>query len=84
VDFEFIRCGLNLDQVNLYNVPENPEKPGDYQWEALSDQAAREIITGSIGQYLRQDAIMEIELQERKAESWLKTQLENLATEWKP
>ena len=84
VDFEFIRCGLNLDQVNLYNVPENPEKPGDYQWEALSDPAAREIITGSIDQYLRQDAFVEIELQESKAESWLQTQLKNLAAEWKP
>jgi len=84
VDFEFIRCGLNLEQVNFYDVPENPEKPGDYQWEALSDQAAKTIIKSNIDKYLRQDAFKIIEKQERNAENWLKTQLKNLASEWKP
>jgi hypothetical protein len=83
VDFAFIRCGLNLDQVIRYNVQENPEKPGDYQWEALSDQAAQEIITSNITRYLRQDAFTEVEKLENMAESWLKDQLKNLAVSWK-
>jgi len=33
VEFAFIRCGLNIDQVIRYSVQENPEKPGDYQWK---------------------------------------------------
>ena len=32
VDFEFINCGLNAEQVKKYKIPENFEKPGDYQW----------------------------------------------------
>jgi hypothetical protein len=36
VDYKFIRCGLTLEQVKKYSVPENPDKPGEYQWEALA------------------------------------------------
>ncbi len=43
--FEFVRCGLTAEQVSLYNVPENIEHPGAYQWEALTDEGAREIMT---------------------------------------
>lgn len=43
-------CGLTEEQVIKYNVPENFEKPG-YQWEALTDSQAKEIITGFIAKY---------------------------------
>ncbi|MCH7571064.1 MAG: hypothetical protein IH919_10955, partial [Deltaproteobacteria bacterium] len=32
------------DQVDEYNVPENPERPGTYQWEGLDDDAAQALI----------------------------------------
>lgn len=48
VDFEFSHCGLNKDQAKAYNVPENPNKPGEYQWEALTDKQARELILGGL------------------------------------
>ena len=84
VDFEFIRCGLNSDQVQRYGVPENPEKPGEYQWEALPDMAAKEIISGHVDQYLRHDAFSELETEERNAESWLRGELAGLADRWEP
>jgi len=40
----FIRCGLTQEQVDKFGVPENFEHPGSYQWEALSDPQAKEII----------------------------------------
>lgn len=79
--FEFVRCGLDEDQVYQYNVPENPEKPGQYQWEALSDEGAREIITESVGQYLRHDAFTEVEQKERDATAKIRAELTRLAKE---
>ena len=84
VDFTFIRCGLNIDQVIRYNVQENPEKPDDYQWEALTDRAAEEIITGNINRYLLQDAFIEVEQRDNKAEIWLRNHLLDLEAAWKP
>ena len=51
LDFSFVRCGLNADQVKRYNVIDNPEKPGCYQWEALSDSVACEIVLSSLNKY---------------------------------
>ena len=53
VEFEFIHVGLNDEQVYQYDVPENPEKPGEYQWEGLDDEPAAEIITGATGTLYR-------------------------------
>ncbi len=47
-DIEFIRCGLSEEQVRKYEVPENFEHPGSYQWEALTDAAAKQIIEDSL------------------------------------
>ena len=59
VDYKFIRCGLTIEQVEKYGVPENPDKPGDYQWEALAgdrEYAAGEIIRDAIKTFMRLDA----------------------------
>jgi len=44
VYFEIERVGLTLDQAVSMGVPENFEKPGDYQWEALTDAQAASLI----------------------------------------
>lgn len=46
-DFEFIRVGLNEGDGERLGIPANWEKPG-YQWEALDDVAAREMIVGAL------------------------------------
>lgn len=51
VDFEFIRCGLTLEQAKKYRLPENPERLGQYQWEALSDEQAGELILSNLKKY---------------------------------
>lgn len=83
VDFDFVRCGLTAEQVGRYDIPENPEKPGEYQWEALPDQAANEIITGAVGRYLRHDAFSDAESLERRAERWLRGELAYLPDKWR-
>lgn len=64
VDFEFIRGGLNPGDEVRYNIMENPEKPGTYQWEALSDEVAGEIITQEVGRLISQSSFSETELEE--------------------
>jgi hypothetical protein len=54
-DIEFVRCGLTEDQVAKYEIPQNFEHPG-YQWEALTDAHAKEIIEGSLRQWYDVDA----------------------------
>lgn len=50
---EFTHCGLNAEQVEQFGLPDDPEHPGKgkYQWEALTDPQAREIIEGALDQY---------------------------------
>jgi hypothetical protein len=52
VDFQVVRCGLNQGDEIKYNIPESIDKPGAYQWEALGNSAASELITNSIKKYL--------------------------------
>lgn len=51
-EFEWVRAGLNEGDDDVYDIPENPEKPGTYQWEALDDEQAGTLITESLEQFL--------------------------------
>lgn len=82
-EFKFVHCGLNAQQVKLYGVPENPEKPGEYQWEALTDDAARSIITTNTSRYLRDDGVVEAERLERQATRWLRRELVGVVDKWR-
>jgi len=66
-NFDFVRCGLNAGDNVRYNIPENFDKPGTYQWEGLSDRAARELITSSIEAYIDTDIISELESEGEQA-----------------
>lgn len=44
-EFTFRRVGINEDHPELYDIPENPERPGTFQWEALDDNSAQELIS---------------------------------------
>lgn len=70
-EFEIERCGLTEEQVEKYSVPDNPSKPGDYQWEALSHEGAEEIITTSLAKYLDLDTVDRLrEEAEEQEEHW--------------
>jgi hypothetical protein len=51
VHFNFYRAGLNDGQEIEFNIPDNPEHPGTYQWEALTDDAARIIISRAMNRF---------------------------------
>jgi hypothetical protein len=65
-DFEFIRAGLNLGDEVKYSLPENPDKPGTYQWEALGHEAAEELITRVVNQFVSQGYFAGAEQEERE------------------
>ena len=56
--------GLNKEHVSKYNLPENFEKPGEYQWESLDDPQAKEIITSALDKYVDSNKNAEIERRE--------------------
>lgn len=66
--FRWIRVGLNEDQVQRLNIPENPEKPGTYQWEALSDAQAGELILEAVRRFWDEDVVRWLERDEVRAE----------------
>ena len=51
-DFGYERAGLNPGDEATYDIAENPERPGTYQWEALDDDTAGRLITGAVAPYL--------------------------------
>ena len=40
--------GLTKRQVDTFKLEDNPDKPGTYQWEALSDLQAGKVIVGAL------------------------------------
>lgn len=62
--FEWTWVGLTERQVRDYNLPENPEKPGEYQWEALEDPDAARLITSVLDEHVDLDAIREVQRKE--------------------
>jgi len=57
--FKAYRIGLNPGDEIRFDIPEQPDKPGAYQWEALNDDAAREIIVGALEQVFDGDVLAE-------------------------
>jgi hypothetical protein len=62
--FECYRCGLNRGDEIKYNLPENPDKPGTYQWEAMSHEAAKELINRAVNQFVSQGYFANVEQEE--------------------
>lgn len=79
-EFEAYRVGLNLDQVQKYNIQEDPDKPGKFQWEAVPNEPAREIVVGALESLLHHDAILEIEKAEKEMTIMARKALEELKT----
>lgn len=69
VDFTAYRVGLNPEQIEKYKIDsdfEDGESGGTqkYQWEAVRDEAAKEIITGALDSLLCLDTINELKTEE--------------------
>lgn len=80
--FDFYWIGLDQEQVERYGIPENPDKPGEYQWEALPDDGAEEIISGAIADHVDLEVMADREAEIDQAELWLEGRFDQLADEW--
>lgn len=68
--FEIIWCGLTEEQAEKYGIPHSVEKQG-YQWEALADESASEIIRESLDRFIDREIIKEAETEaHEKEEFW--------------
>jgi hypothetical protein len=65
--FKFVRCGLNEEQVKEYKLTDNPERPGQYQWEALDEKGAEELVSLNIEKYWDLRAVSSVREREKEA-----------------
>ena len=80
--FEFVRCGLNPGDEVRYSLPENFEKPGTYQWEALGDDDARDLILDSVGRFVDFDAMAQVEAEEAEITERFHGEVRDLVAKW--
>lgn len=76
-DIDFERIGLNPGHEVEYDIPENPERPGTFQWEALRDEQARVFIERANG-ILDYEALWEVDAEEERATAQFRTHLQTL------
>lgn len=70
IHFDYERVGLNEEHVQRWGLPENPEKPG-YQWEALDDAAAKELIQNALNANVDLEAIEKVvSIEDGATERW--------------
>lgn len=68
-DFEIVWAGLTKEQAEKYGIPHSIEKQG-FQWEALDDEAASEIIKDSLDRFIDRAIIKEAEKEAREQEEF--------------
>jgi hypothetical protein len=51
VPFDVEHVGLTEEQARDFGLPENPEKRGNFQWEAVEDEDAKKLILESLSKY---------------------------------
>lgn len=64
--FEAYLAGLTTAQQQAFSLPSNPLHPGAFQWEALSDPLAEQLITDAPDQFIDLADILTIRADERE------------------
>jgi hypothetical protein len=80
--FEFIRCGLNPGDEHTYNLPENIDKPGSYQWEALADADASSLITSNLAPYIDAGRFAQVEARELVVNERFRREVTDILSRW--
>lgn len=75
-EFEFRVVGLNRQQVEIFNLPQNPDKRGEYQWESLSDSQAKSLILGAIEPLFDHGLYLDRIGEGDEAEEWLREKIQ--------
>lgn len=78
-DFQARRVGLNPGDEVRYSIPEQPNKPGAYQWEALDDDAAGARIDGAMETVFDLEALVENRADAEEAVTTVKRALRDLS-----
>lgn len=81
-DFEWHRIGLNPGDEARFSLPENPDRPGAYQWEALPDDAANQLISTAFEEYVDTDLMHEREEEQAKATEKFQEEIGDMASRW--
>lgn len=69
--FRLIRGGINTEHLEKYHLLENPERHGQFQWEALSETAAEEIVKGIVEQYCDKEQVVRVrEVEDENTRRW--------------
>jgi len=71
---EWANCAVTIKRIGLNSSPDDNE----FQWEALDDEAARDMILGALDQFVNVSTIEEILQQEDEAEAKVLEALESL------
>ena len=64
-EFSWTRGGLDAEQVKRFRLPEKVDGKG-YQWEALDENQAREIVAAAVEGLIDYDAIEQLEVEEHE------------------
>ncbi|MBA7659029.1 hypothetical protein ES703_66992 [subsurface metagenome] len=81
-DFEFLRVGLNEGDGERLGIPTNPEDPGHYQWEALSDEQAGTMITEAVGRYYSKEALADIRAEQSEVTEKFQEKFGDFIEDW--
>ena len=74
--FELIHCGLSLQQAKKFKLATNENNK--YQWEALTDEQAREVITKNLVKYFDTDIVEKSRIKEDKEQFVIDRYIEEL------
>ncbi|MBA7559796.1 hypothetical protein ES708_01411 [subsurface metagenome] len=66
-DFDFIHCGLTVEQAKELGLGEDMDRQGSYQWESLSDEEAEDIIVSNAERFVSHGEFTEVEALEQEA-----------------
>jgi len=80
--FDLVRVALNPGDGERLGMTENPDKPGCYQWEALTDDQARLIITRAVSEYVDFAAMQAVTEQEERVTRRFRDEMRGLLDRW--
>lgn len=80
-DLTIYRVGLNPGDEDRFDMPDIPGKPGCYQWEALEDIHAEQLIRGGLERFIDAELLNEVKEEETETTERVQGMLQGLLDE---
>lgn len=80
--FRFERCGLNPGHEIEFNLPENIDHAGAYQWEALADSQAERLIKDSLKKHVDVDGLENAAMAAKTHSQRFRREILTMANRW--